>query len=150
MLFGFLCVGARNRVGSALSLQIRHGVDVGSVAVHDHDHAVVRVGVGEVVHLGALGRHVDAVDHEVVPSGVKTSQKPVPLALDEFGLHADFLGNLAAHFHVVTRQNPLFIMIGPGRPGALHGDHDLAARADVGKPIRTRPLVVGSIVGAPS
>ena len=83
---------------------------------------IVRIGVGKIVFLFAFLGLVNAVDNDVVHTRVESREESVPFALDEFCLYAEIIGDILRYLHVKTHQFVLFVVIGPRRPCAFHGD----------------------------
>ena len=50
-------------------------------------------------------------------------------------LYAKLFGNLLGNFNVEANQLVVFVMVGPGGPGALGAKHDLAALLNLGQQI---------------
>ena len=148
VLLSQLGVGAGDGVGGLFVLQIFQAVDGVVITLGDDGGAVVGVRLGEVVFLGALLGDVHAVDHDVVTASVQTGQQAVPLALDELRLNAQLLGNQGSNFHVIADEVVVFIVVGPGGPGALHGDGDGAALPDLAQQVgRSGGIGSGAVGG---
>ena len=135
VLLGQLGIGAGDRVCGRLAVQILQRLDVVIVRPGDDSRAVVGVGGGEIVFCGAVGGDVNAVDHNVIAPGVKTGQQAVPLALNKLRLHAELFGDFGADLDIVAHKGIALIVVGPGRPGALHCDGDGAAGLDLAQQV---------------
>ena len=152
-------VARPQRVRSGPAVEVLHGRDVRPSRGDDHD-AVVRVGLGEGVLLLALRGHRHAVGHGVVPARVEAREQAVPLALGEARLDAELGGDGARDLDVVSGEVAVLVMERPGAPGALGGEHHLAAVPDLGEQVPARirgargtggrvPAVVPTAAGQP-
>ena len=128
-----LGIGAADGVGGVLALKILQRMDGIVVAAHNDRRAVVGIRGGKVVFFAAFLGNVHAVDHNVIAPGIQTRQQTVPFALHKGGGNAQLFGNFGADLHIVADQIVVFIVVGPRRPGTLHGDNDGAALLDAGK-----------------
>ena len=73
----------------------------------------------------------DAIAGDVKPSGIHASQNGIPVSLKELRLYAQSLGNQVANVYLKTRQDVIFIMIGPRRPVSFHGNNNCSALPDL-------------------
>ena len=133
--FGQCCIGAGNGVGGGLAVQILKAVDAVIIAFYNNGSADVAVRVRKIVFLGALFGNFHAVGHAVIAAAVHAGQQAVPFALHKGGLYAKLFGNLLGNFNVEANQLVVFVMVGPGGPGALGAKHDLAALLNLGQQI---------------
>ena len=111
------------------------GLDVLVVALHHQHDLGVQVRGGEAVLLGPLLGVAHAVAGDVKATGVHARQYGVPVGLLEVGLHAQAPGDQRADLHVQAGENVVFIVIGPGLPVALGGDHQRAPLPDAGEQV---------------
>ena len=93
----------------------------------------VAVRGGEVVGLGALVGHLDAVAHDVKAACVQTGEQAVPVAFHILRLHAQLLGDGAGDFHVVAHQGVALVVVAPGLPGTFQCHHQLAVGLNGGQ-----------------
>ena len=133
--FGQCCIGAGNGVGGGLAVQILKAVDAVIIAFYNNGSADVAVRVRKIVFLGALFGNFHAVGHAVIAAAVHAGQQAVPFALHKGGLYAKLFGNLLGNFNIEANQLVVFVMVGPGGPGALGAKHDLAALLNLGQQI---------------
>ena len=128
--FGDLAVVAGQRLRGLLALQVGKTLDVGIVLAHDQRGLGGDVGVGEVELRLALLGDADLVDDGVVALDVEAGDQPVPLAFDEFGLHAELFGDLLADLDVEADELVAGVMIGERGVSAFGADLDDAGGLD--------------------
>ena len=142
--FGNLSVCGADRVCGLLTLKILEGFDVIPVGGDDDGCFVVGVGSREFIFAAPFLGDVDTVDDEVVAVRIETCKETVPLTLDKGGLHAEFSRDGIGNLHVIAHKGITLVMVGPGSPGAFHGDHYLTLLLNACKVVSGRFLLLGA------
>src|SRR5690606_19957062 len=133
VFLGQLAEVARQRIGRTLALQVVEALDVVVVFAHDQHRLRSNVRIRKIVLGFARFGNADLVDDRVVALDVQARDQAVPLALYEFGFHAQALGDGAADLDVETGQRAGSIVVGERGVGAFGADLDDAGGLDGGQ-----------------
>ena len=78
------------------------GVGVLGIFLHDHDHFVIDIRIGEVGRLGSLGRDRHASADDIDGAVAKSVDERAKLHLDGDGLHVESFSNALGDLHVIA------------------------------------------------
>ena len=101
------------------------------VAADDDSSFIIGIRCGKIVFFLTLRCNTYAVYHDVVAAVVQAGEQTVPFALDEVDIDAELICDQLCNLYVVAHQLVVFIVIGPGGPGTLHGNRDAAPCLDL-------------------